>query len=35
MLEDAAGLERLISEVGHERLLLGTHTPIFYVEAPT
>jgi predicted TIM-barrel fold metal-dependent hydrolase len=33
MLEGAAGLERLIAQVGHEKLLFGSHAPLFYAEA--
>lgn len=33
MLEGAAGLERLIALVGPDRLLFGSHAPLFYAEA--
>jgi uncharacterized protein len=33
MLEGAAGLERLVAQVGPERLLFGSHAPFFYTEA--
>ena len=33
MLEGAAGLERVISEVSFERLLFGSHAPLFYAES--
>jgi predicted TIM-barrel fold metal-dependent hydrolase len=33
MLEGAAGLERLIAQVGSDRLLFGSHAPLFYAEA--
>jgi uncharacterized protein len=33
MLEGAAGLERLVAQVGPERLLFGSHAPFFYAEA--
>jgi hypothetical protein len=33
MLEGAAGLERLIAEIGSDRLLFGSHAPLFYAEA--
>jgi predicted TIM-barrel fold metal-dependent hydrolase len=32
-LEGAAGLERLIALVGADRLLFGSHSPLFYAEA--
>jgi predicted TIM-barrel fold metal-dependent hydrolase len=33
MLEGAAGLERLIAHVGHDRLMFGSHAPLFYAES--
>jgi uncharacterized protein len=33
MLEGAAGLERLVTQVGAERILFGSHAPFFYAEA--
>lgn len=33
MLEGTAGLERLVAQVGFERLLFGSHAPFFYAEA--
>jgi predicted TIM-barrel fold metal-dependent hydrolase len=33
MLEGAAGLERVIKEVGADRLLFGSHAPFFYAES--
>jgi uncharacterized protein len=33
MLEGAAGLERLVAQVGPDRLLFGSHAPFFYAEA--
>jgi uncharacterized protein len=33
MLEGAAGLERLVAQVGHERILFGSHAAFFYSEA--
>jgi predicted TIM-barrel fold metal-dependent hydrolase len=33
MLESVAGLERLVAQVGAERLLFGSHAPFFYAEA--
>jgi len=33
MLEGAAGLERLVAQVGHDRLLFGSHAPLFYAQA--
>jgi uncharacterized protein len=32
-LEGAAGVERLVAQVGHDRLLFGSHAPFFYAEA--
>jgi predicted TIM-barrel fold metal-dependent hydrolase len=33
MLEGAAGLERLVAQVGPDRLLFGSHAPFFYADA--
>jgi predicted TIM-barrel fold metal-dependent hydrolase len=33
MLEGAAGIERLIAQVGPDQLLFGSHTPFYYAEA--
>jgi predicted TIM-barrel fold metal-dependent hydrolase len=33
MLEGVTGLERLVAQVGHDRLLFGSHTPLFYAQA--
>jgi predicted TIM-barrel fold metal-dependent hydrolase len=33
MLEGAAGLERLVAQVGSERILFGSHAPFFYADA--
>jgi predicted TIM-barrel fold metal-dependent hydrolase len=33
MLEGLAGLERLIAQVGPDRLLFGSHAPFFYAES--
>ena len=33
MLEGAAGLERLVAQVGPNRLLFGSHAPLFYADA--
>jgi predicted TIM-barrel fold metal-dependent hydrolase len=33
MLESVAGLERLVAQVGADRLLFGSHAPFFYAEA--
>jgi predicted TIM-barrel fold metal-dependent hydrolase len=33
MLEGAAGLERVIAQVGHDRLLFGSHSPWYYAES--
>jgi hypothetical protein len=33
MLEGASGLERLIAQIGRDRLLFGSHAPLFYAEA--
>jgi len=33
MLEGAAGLERLVAQVGSDRLLFGSHAPLFYADA--
>lgn len=32
-LEGLAGLERLVTQVGHEHLLFGSYAPVFYAEA--
>ncbi len=32
-LEGAAGLERLVAQIGHDRILFGSHAPFFYAEA--
>jgi uncharacterized protein len=33
MLEGAAGLERLIAQVGSDHLVFGSHAPLFYADA--
>jgi predicted TIM-barrel fold metal-dependent hydrolase len=33
MLEAMEGLKRLVAQVGHDRLLFGSHAPFFYPEA--
>jgi predicted TIM-barrel fold metal-dependent hydrolase len=33
MLEGAAGLERLVAQIGPDQLLFGSHAPLFYAEA--
>jgi uncharacterized protein len=33
MLEGAAGLEKLVAQLGSERILFGTHAPFYYAEA--
>jgi uncharacterized protein len=33
MLEGAAGLERLVAQLGADRLLFGSHAPLFYADA--
>jgi uncharacterized protein len=33
MLEGAAGLERLVAQIGPDRLLFGSHAPLFYADA--
>jgi predicted TIM-barrel fold metal-dependent hydrolase len=33
MLEGAAGLERLVAQIGSDRLLFGSHAPFFYADA--
>jgi uncharacterized protein len=33
MLEGVTGLERMVAQVGHERLLFGSHAPLFYAQA--
>jgi uncharacterized protein len=33
MLEGAAGLERLVAQVGSDRLLFGSHAPLFYADS--
>jgi predicted TIM-barrel fold metal-dependent hydrolase len=33
MLEGAAGLERLVAQVGADRLLFGSHAPLYYADA--
>jgi predicted TIM-barrel fold metal-dependent hydrolase len=33
MLEGAAGLERMVAQLGPERLLFGSNAPLFYAEA--
>jgi predicted TIM-barrel fold metal-dependent hydrolase len=33
MLEGAAGVERIITQVGADRLVFGSHAPFFYAEA--
>jgi len=33
MLEGAGGLERLVAQVGPDRLLFGSHVPLFYAQA--
>jgi uncharacterized protein len=33
MLEGAAGVERLVAQIGRNRLLFGSHAPFFYAEA--
>ena len=32
-VEGAAGLERLIKQIGHEHIVFGSHAPLFYAEA--
>jgi predicted TIM-barrel fold metal-dependent hydrolase len=32
-LEGAAGLERLIAQIGHERIVFGSHAPMFLAES--